>query len=207
MIRSILFWIKKVNIIKSVYYSLKFKGTVICGKCNITIRGGGRICVEKGAKLLIGVNYSYPVPTVLDIYNGVLNIKGIVSINRGCKIRISQGATLEIGNGTFINEGAKIYCEEGIKIGKNCAIAFDAKLLDTDIHKIYRNGEQINKNSKIIIGDKVWIGANSIALKGTTIETNTIIGANSLVRGKCNSNMIFAGIPASVVSEYDNWII
>ena len=192
---------------KTFYYSLKFKGPIICGKCSITVRGGGKIRLTKGAKLYVGINYSYPVPAVLDIYQGVLSINGQVSINRGCKVRISKNATLEIGNGTFINEGAKIYCEEGIKIGENCAIAFDAKLLDTDIHKIFRKGEHINKNLSVVIGDKVWIGANSVVLKGTEIESNTIIGANTLVRGKCNSCNIYAGNPGHIITEFNNWEI
>ncbi len=192
---------------KTLYYSLKFKGPIICGKCSITVRGGGKIRLTKGSKLYVGINYSYPVPTVLDIYQGVLSINGFVSINRGCKFRISKNATLEIGNGTFINEGVKIYCEEGITIGENCAIAFDSKILDTDIHKIYHEGEQINKNSTIRIGDKVWIGANSIVLKGTNIEKNTIIGANSVVNGKCISNKIYAGVPSQIIAEFDNWKI
>lgn len=196
-----------MNIIKTVYYSLKYKGPVICGKCRITIRKGGKIHLSKGSKLYIGINYSYPLPSVIDIYQGELFIKGNVSINRGCKIRISKNSILEIGDGTFINEGSKIYCEEGIIIGKNCAIGFDSKLMDTDIHKIIKDNKFMNPNSPIIIGDKVWVGATSIILKGTIIESNTIIGANSLVKNKCVSNLIYAGIPVKEITCFDSWEI
>lgn len=205
MLHNILFWIKKINIIKTIYYSLRYGGKVICGKCSVTIRGGGKILIKNHSRLLIGVNYSYPVPTVIDLYDGVLEIKGNVSINRGCKIRVSKGATLCICDGTFLNEGAKVYCEESISIGANCAIAFDTKILDTDIHKIYRGQNHTNPNESIEIGNNVWIGTGALVLKGTKIESNTVIGANSIVKGHCKSNHIYAGAPIKDISVFDNW--
>lgn len=208
MLQRVIFWIKKlrhVNILKSLYYSYKFKGKIICGNCRMHIHGGGRICLTNNATLYIGVDYSYPVPAVLDLHQGVLSIKGNVSINRGCKVVIGKNATLEIGNGSFINEGSKIYCNKSIKVGEKCAIGFDVKLLDTDIHKIFDKNEQINNNKDIFIGNKVWIGANSLVLKGSIIDDNTIIGANSIVKCKCNGNHIYAGNPLKELSEFDQW--
>ena len=56
----------------------------------------------------------------------------------------------------------------------------------------------------IIIGEKCWIGMNSIILPGVTLGANTIVGAGSVVtksfpEGKC----IIAGNPAKVIKNLD----
>ena len=50
-----------------------------------------------------------------------------------------------------------------------------------------------------MIGDNVWIGADSYVLKGVTVGENTVIGANSVVAGHIPPNCIAAGNPAKIV--------
>ena len=47
----------------------------------------------------------------------------------------------------------------------------------------------------IIIGNDVWIGANSVILAGSVIEDGVVIGASSLVRGRLEENTVYAGNP------------
>ena len=142
---------------------------------------------------------------VLDIYGGELKVCGKVNLNRGAKIHIYKGATLAIGNNSYINEGAKVYCAKNITIGSDCAIAFDTKILDTDTHFIFKDENVINENREVIIGNNVWVGANSFILKGTHIDNNVIIGACSLVSANLNSNKIYVGTPAKEVKSFDRW--
>ena len=161
--------------------------------------------MDKKSKLYIGINYSYPVPCVLDIYNGELSVDGVVNLNRGCKIRVYNGRILSIGNNSYVNEGTKIYCAKEIIIGSNCAISFDTKILDTDTHFIFRDGKLLNEDQSVNIGNNVWIGTNTIVLKGTTIENNVIVGASSLVKGMLRSNLEYAGVPAKPQKEFERW--
>lgn len=51
------------------------------------------------------------------------------------------------------------------------------------------------------IGNNVWIGMNSIVMRGVTIGDNVVIGANSLVTKDIPSNTIAAGAPCKVIKE------
>ena len=56
----------------------------------------------------------------------------------------------------------------------------------------------------VSIGENVFIGCNSIILKGATIGDNTTIGAGSVVSGTIPANCIAAGNPARVIKRLDD---
>ena len=74
-------------------------------------------------------------------------------------------------------------------------------MMDSDTHTIFDDkGEIMNEPQGIIIGDKVWIGARCMFLKGTEIPNNCVIGTCSLVHGdQFTSNTIIVGSPAKSV--------
>lgn len=43
----------------------------------------------------------------------------------------------------------------------------------------------------IVIGNNVWIGSNSIILKGSTIGDNVVIGAGSVVKDYIPNNTVY----------------
>ena len=53
----------------------------------------------------------------------------------------------------------------------------------------------------IVIGDKVWIGANATVLPGVTIGKGAIVAAGAVVTRDVPPNTIVAGVPARVVRE------
>ena len=57
------------------------------------------------------------------------------------------------------------------------------------------------KPSPVSIGDNVWIGMNSVVMKGVSIGENTIIGANSIVTKSIPANVIAVGSPCKVIKE------
>lgn len=114
-----------------------------------------------------------------------------------------ENAIIEIGDNTRIN-GASIHATEKISIGRNCLIAANVTIIDSDGHGLYpvqRN--LINPVSQpVIIEDNVWIGINSIILKGVRIGRNSVIGAGSVVTKDIPSNCVAAGNPACVVKTF-----
>ena len=46
------------------------------------------------------------------------------------------------------------------------------------------------KTAPVVIGNNVWIGANAIILRGTTIGDNSVIAAGSVVKGNVPSNTL-----------------
>jgi acetyltransferase-like isoleucine patch superfamily enzyme len=51
----------------------------------------------------------------------------------------------------------------------------------------------------VIIHDNVWIGLNTVVLKGVEIGENAVIGANSLVTNSIPANVIAGGNPCKVL--------
>ena len=51
------------------------------------------------------------------------------------------------------------------------------------------------------IGDRCWIGANSIILPGVTIGNNVVIGAGSVVTKDIPDNVVAVGSPAKIIRE------
>ena len=74
--------------------------------------------------------------------------------------------------------------------------------MDSDFHKIETN---TNNETGVVIGNHVWVGANSTVLKNVTIEDGAIVGANSLVTKNVSSNCVVAGNPAKVIKENILW--
>lgn len=60
------------------------------------------------------------------------------------------------------------------------------------------NNVKFGKNSK---GKNCFIGCNSLILKGTIIEEETVVGAGSVVSGMFPKNCVIAGNPAKVIKQ------
>ena len=72
-------------------------------------------------------------------------------------ILCAEGGTLEIGEGCFFNNGCISSAES-----------------------IHDSGY---KTSPVVIGDDVWIGANTVILRGTVIGRDCVVGAGSVLKG------------------------
>jgi acetyltransferase-like isoleucine patch superfamily enzyme len=103
---------------------------------------------------------------------------------------------IQIGNGTYLNRGTELVAARQITIGRDCKIARDVIVMDTDQHAL-PNGELIAK--PVRIEDRVWIGARAIILKGVTIGHDAVIGAGSVVTHDIPAHSIAAGAPARVL--------
>ena len=87
-----------------------------------------------------------------------------------------------------------------IKIGKGCYIAANVGIITTnhDINDLDKHQE----GKDVVLGEKCWIGMNSVILPGITLGNKTIVGAGSVVtKSFPNGNCIIAGNPARVIRE------
>lgn len=62
------------------------------------------------------------------------------------------------------------------------------------------------KIGNVIIGNNVFIGAESVILPGVNIGDNVIIGANSTVSHDIPSNSVYCGSPAQFVCSMKDYI-
>jgi len=116
----------------------------------------------------------------------------------GVRIDCWQGALIQIGNGTYLNRGTEIVAARKITIGRDCKIARDVIIMDTDQHAL-PNGELVAK--PVTIEDRVWIGARAIILKGVTIGHDAVVGAGSVVTKDVPPHSTVVGVPARVLRQ------
>lgn len=103
----------------------------------------------------------------------------------GAKIRVRDGAICTIGDNTSINSNNIIVCHEAISIGDNVQFSPNVQVYDHDHDFRVEGGitAMRYKTSQIVIGNDVWIGANSVILRGTEIGDNCVIGAGCILKG------------------------
>jgi acetyltransferase-like isoleucine patch superfamily enzyme len=117
---------------------------------------------------------------------------------------LHQNARLEIGEG-FAMSGGSICVAEKVRIGNRVALGANSIIADTDFHpldlSIRQQSPQQAKTAPVFIEDDVFIGMNSIILKGVTIGRGSVIGAGSVVTKDVPPQVIVAGNPARIIRE------
>lgn len=143
---------------------------------------------------------SYLVPVC--IRRCALNILGAKvqgCIHGHCTLLSSR---LSLGSKSFINRNCFIDNNEMVYIGNNCAIGYNVVIATTN-HSMEcksRRGGKIEPHP-VAIEDGCWIGAGSIILPGTVIQRGCVIAAGSVVKGTCEANCLYAGIPAKKIKH------
>lgn len=91
-----------------------------------------------------------------------------------------------------------------IEIGNDVTMAPRVHILCHDAStKTFLN---YTKVGRVTIGDRVFIGAESVVLPGVTIGNDVIIGANSTVTHDISSNSVAVGSPARVICSLDEYL-
>lgn len=115
-----------------------------------------------------------------------------------CELTAHAGGTLEIGNRVFINYGCSISAHQRVSIGDGCLIGQYGIIMDCDYHSL-ENETDHGEVRPITIGDRAWLGARVIVLKGANIGRDAVIAAGSVVTRDIPANAIAAGVPAKVL--------
>lgn len=91
-----------------------------------------------------------------------------------------------------------------IEIGDNVTLATGVYILAHDASM--KSKLDYAKIGKVIIGNNVFVGANSIILPNVTIGDNVIIGCGSVITKSIPNNSIVAGNPGKIISTYNEYI-
>ena len=155
----------KISWTKLFHYS-SFKGPLIS-----LVSPFSEITIDKGASLAIGKNFK---------------------MRDGAKIRVRKGAVCKIGNNSSINCNNMIACREKIEIGDNVQLSPNVQIYDHDHDYRTSGGIKAGKyrTDSVKIGNNVWIGANTVILRGTVLGDNCVIGAGSVIKGVFSSNSV-----------------
>ena len=139
-------------------------------------------------------------------------IRLLVSNNSKLYVKYLREMGCSIGDGTKFHgrKNVDITRPELINIGNDVTITDGVWLLThghdwSVLRNKYKDPMIIGSAGEIRIGNNVFIGTNSVILKGARIGNNCIIGANSLVAHSIPDNSVAFGIPAKVVLSVDEY--
>ena len=146
---------------------------------------GARIVLADNSELIVGDN---------------VILRGFISISSGCTVVIGARTKCNFPIHMVVSEGTKL------TIGEECLFS-DASFYTSDTHSIFdrATGLKINLPSDIYIGDRVWMGRKSWAMKGAYIGADVVVAAGAMVTGEIPSYSICAGVPARVIKENILW--
>ncbi len=131
-------------------------------------------------------------------------------IAKGCVLVVGTGrepeSVLEIGPRTVIGPGTRIMAASQVHIGARCMISWNCSIFDSIGHKLWlKSTGESEIEAPITIGDDVWIGPNSIIMKGVTIGSGSVVGAGSVVRRDVPPKSLVVGNPARVIDRVLRW--
>jgi len=114
----------------------------------------------------------------------------------------AKGAVLRVG-ANFSMTGGTICAAQRIEIGNNVAVGANSSIIDTDFHPIdpqdRRTDPSIYETAPVVIGNDVFIGMNSLVLKGVTIGAGSVVGAGGVVTKDVEPGRIVVGNPARAI--------
>lgn len=184
-----------------ILVSRKTKLQCLSGRAHIGKLKTGIVRIGFGGISMLDYRYDRPI---LDI-TGDIHFDGKSKIGIGAKLLVE--GTLHFGNNISITGDALIICAKKITFGDDVMVAWKSAIMDTDQHAIYDKAHnQINHDQEITIGNNVWIGSQSLILKGANIKDGCIIGANTTItKSFSESKSVIAGTPARVIKSEVTW--
>ncbi|NOT76640.1 MAG: acyltransferase [Cyclobacteriaceae bacterium] len=199
-----------MNLIRNIYLR-------ICER----IFSVGKAEYEKKVNLRIRENSTVKSSTVFysgSSLNNFSNDKSRITLGENCHIYgaltvLPFGGKITFGDNCSFGEFSRITSTKGIYIGSRVMIAHNVNILDNNSHPTddkLRHEDFINsynghmkeydlKAKEIVIEDDVWIGFNSIILKGVHIGKSAIIGAGSIVTKDVPEYSVVAGNPLRAI--------
>lgn len=158
----------------------------------------GKLIIYNDGECILGKNI---------IFNSSIH-SNLVGLYKPCTIKVKKNATLVIKDDSGFS-GVSIYCSTHIEIGRFVTCGGNVSIWDTDFHPLDFRERRENNTEKIhslpiVIGDDVFIGANTMVLKGVSIGSRSVIGAGSVVTKSIPEDQIWAGNPACFIKMANN---
>ncbi len=153
--------------------------------------GRARINVSLGGKATIGRNFYIRTGTFCTEVGSI-----------GSRILVGPHGELKIGDNVGMSN-ATIVAEMSVTIGDNVMIGGGVQIFDTNFHStdpaIRTSGCETHdsvKKAPVVIGNNVFLGANSMICKGVTLGDNAIVAAGSVVVKPVPAGEVWGGNPA-----------
>ena len=193
-IKEYLRFLRRIRIIKYFYLNYFCKEIIRVDNSKIIPYKNAVINIEIGARIYIANG---------DVEIGCsLRENAVWGSNGGCKV--SYGSTIEILKGALldskyftVNSNSILIAAKKISLGQDVMIARNVVIYDSDFHEIYYEGIKGNRSKDVIIGEHVWIGTNSMILKGVNLKKGCVVAANTIVTENVESENLI-GIKSEI---------
>ena len=126
----------------------------------------------------------------IDIRHGKLIMSRNLKIRSNSHIRVRKNAKLSLGENFSMNYGCLVVAHDSISIGRDVILGPNVLIYDHDHDFSKKLIENKFTTAPVKIGNNVWIGANTVILKGTKIGDNVVIGASCVIKGKIEDNSV-----------------
>lgn len=135
-----------------------------------------------------------------DTYISYLRKKG-VTIGEDCTIYAPSKTFVDIQYPWMVQIGDHVRITQGVII---LAHDYAWSVLKRD-KNLEGGGGILGASGEVTIGNNVFIGMNSIILRGVHIGDNVVIGAGSVVSKDCAENGVYAGNPAKFIMSINDY--
>lgn len=110
---------------------------------------------------------------------------------------------VQVGEDTWIGPFVVLDGSGGLKIGSNCSISAGVQIYSHDsVQWAVSGGRDAYEYGQTSIGDRCYLGPNTVVAKGVTIGDGCVIGANSLVLHDIPAGSKAYGTPCRVVGTF-----
>lgn len=145
------------------------------------------------------------------VYKEKYNSKTFIEFLRNSGVEIGKDCTIYAPTKTFIDTryawmltiGDHVRITEGVKILTHDYSWSVLKSLKSE--GIDYSGAILGASGKVFIGNNVFIGMNAVITMNVTIGDNVVIGAGSVVTKNCESNSVYAGVPARKIMSIEEY--
>lgn len=162
---------------------------------------GNVLYVEDGAKLRSSRLRFLGNNAVIHIRTSPLYLRLLATVFHESVFYLGPGAS-------FTAEARFLPTErKHVIIGSDAMFSSRVVFRTADPHLIYSasNHQRINPSASIWVGDHVWLGEDTLLLKGARVGSGSILAARAVVTKSVPCNSTAAGVPARIVGNGIFW--
>jgi acetyltransferase-like isoleucine patch superfamily enzyme len=173
---------------------------------NVFIAGNVRIGPGVNIEDNVILDGNISIGTNCHVYR-FTEMRGNISLGENCVVgsfailSTARDATIRIGTQSYINSYNVLGANAAIDIGDNCIFAAFVQITDAS-HGIddpsIATRHSASSAAPVRVGDNVWLGSGVMVMMGSSIGNDSVVGAQSLVRGDLPERSISFGTPAIV---------
>ena len=160
-----------------------------------------RIASQRAQKLTAELNFSYHEPEeVVRLFSELIGKPVGEGFCLFPPFYTDYGQNITIGSNVFLNTSCHFQDQGGITIGDGTLIGHNVVLATLNHDPVVARRASMLP-APIVIGDKVWIGANATVLPGVTIGKGAIVAAGAVVHRDVPPFTVVGGVPARILRE------